>query len=129
MQAESEVAIRALVEFRQATKFRCTEPPFRLLNPSPISTTAPLVVALEQCAENLEGLLRQNAARGKLRATIASSIRSVEKPFDTEDREYFAYYYGELGRIVGVNVSRTLNSWMYGPFLALWINFSRKSLS
>lgn len=127
MQVDSETAVRALVEFRNATKFRCTEPPFRLLNPPPSSTSAPLISALDKCTEDLMGLLRQNAPEGKLRAMIAASIRSVKKPFDTEDREYFAYYYSELGRIVGVNVSRTLNWWMYGPFLALLIGLSRKS--
>ena len=54
-----------------------------------------------------------------MRAAIARSLHSVEKPFDTEDREYLAYYYNELGVIVGIKTGPILNRWLYGFPLSL----------
>jgi len=117
MSETASVVLTALAEFRAKPKFRFTEAQFRLLNPSPESVTAPLVAALDGCASQLSSLVESKAPSSALRQAISRSLRSVDKPTDTEDREYLAYYYHELGQMVGVSIAPVLNTWLYGPFL------------
>ena len=116
----------AVLAFRARPKFRCTEPQFRILNPSPSSVTAPLEQAINACASALAQMLERGASQQELKAEIKRSLYSVAKPFDTEDKEYFAYYYSELGDLVGVKVGPILSGWLYGFPLALLLRlFSR----
>jgi hypothetical protein len=118
--------LEALSSFGAARKFQCKEPQFLLLNPSPPSVTKPLEDALNRCASDLSLLVGSGATSARLRFCIADSLNSIEKPFDTEDREYLAYYYDQLGKCVGVRVGPLLNRWLYGPVLATLLGvFSR----
>lgn len=119
MTNSTQLVVAALAEFRLKPKFRCTEPQFKLLNPSPASVTAPLTSALNECATQLSHLVQSGAPTAALKNAIQSSLHSVETPVDTEDREYLAHYYYELGNIVGVKTGPLLNSWLYGPVLGL----------
>jgi hypothetical protein len=119
--------LQALASFRAASKFLCTEPEFRHLNPSPASVTQPLEATLNQCATDLSLLVQADAPPAKLKKCIAASLYSVEKPFDTEDREYFAYYFNQLGQCVGLNIGHLLNEWLYGFVLSKMLRlFSRR---
>jgi len=108
----------ALKAFRDTPKFRCTEPQFRILNPSPASVTQPLETALNDCASELSSLIKRDAPPEHLKSCIAASFKSVQKPFDTEDREYLAYYYNQLGQCVNIEVSSIINRWLYGFLLS-----------
>lgn len=65
-------------------------------------------VALNQCATDLSSLVQRGAQSAQFKSCIAASLRSVEKPFDTEDREYLCYY-NQLGQYVGIKVGPLLN--------------------
>ncbi|NJA06648.1 DUF4844 domain-containing protein [Methylomonas sp. UP202] len=123
MNADANSMLAALAAFRETKKFRCTEPEFRLINPSPASVTQPMVVALNECATDLSVLVQLGAPPAQLKACIAASLRSVEKPFDTEDREYLCFYYNQLGQYVGVKVGPLLNRWLYGYLLSTLLRF------
>lgn len=116
-------ALAALAAFRDTEKFQCKEPEFRLINPSPASITQPMVAALDQCATDLSSLVQRGAPQAQLKACIATSLRSVEKPVDTEDREYLCFYYSQLGQCVGVKVGPLLNRWLYGYWLSTLLRF------
>ena len=126
MNAEASDMLAALAAFRDTKKFQCTEPEFRLLNPSLPSVTQAMEVALNQCATDLSSLVQCGMEPGQFTACIAASLRSVEKPFDTEDREYLCYYYNQLGQCVGVKVGPLLNRWLYGFLLSKLLQFSRR---
>lgn len=126
MNADANDMLAALATFRDTKKFRCTEPEFRLINPSPVSVTQPMEVALNQCATDLSSLVQRGAHPAQFTACIAASLRSVEKPFDTEDREYLCYYYNQLGQCVGVKVGPLLNRWLYGFLLSTLLRFSNR---
>ncbi len=83
-------------------------------------------VALNQCATDLLSLVQRGAQPARFKACIAASLRSVEKPFDTEDREYLCYYYNQLGQCVGVKVGPLLNRWLYGLLLSTLLRFSSR---
>jgi hypothetical protein len=122
----NNAALEALSAFRAREKFRCEEPQFTTLNPSPSSVTRPWEDTLNRCASDLLSLVQAGSSAAKLQLCIAASIGSVKKPFDTEDREYLAYYYNQLGQCVGVRVGPLLNRWLYGPVLATLLRlFSR----
>ena len=117
----------ALTEFANTPKFKCQEPPFQYLNPSPRTVTQPLETALNRCASELCQLVQRDRSSGEPRRCISRSLRSVEKPFDTEDREYLLYYYNELAHMVGIRIGLLLNSWLYGFLLAVLLQlFSRR---
>lgn len=108
----------ALKTFRDTPKFRCTEPQFRILSPSPASVTQPLEKALNDCASELSSNIKRGAPPELLKSCIAASLKSVQKPFDTEDREYLAYYYNQLGQCVNIEVGSMINRWLYGFLLS-----------
>ena len=84
-------------------------------------------MALNECARDLCALIQNDPRRDELKKCITRSLHSLEKPFDTEDREYVLYYYNQLAQIVGINVSLLLNSWLYGfPLAVLLQPFSRR---
>jgi hypothetical protein len=83
-------------------------------------------VALNQCATDLSSLVQRGAQPAQFKSCIAASLRSVEKPFDTEDREYLCYYYNQLGQCVGVKVGPLLNRWLYGFLLSTLLRFSSR---
>ena len=83
--------------------------------------------ALNQCAVDLCLRAQRDSKPAEFRRCISKSLRSVEKPFDTEDREYLLYYYDQLAQIVGIRIGLLLNSWLYGLPLALLLQlFSRR---
>jgi hypothetical protein len=124
MNADANDMLAALAAFRDTKKFQCAEPEFRLINPSPASVTQPMEVALNRCATDLSSLVQRGAQPAQFKACIAASLRSVEKPFDTEDREYLCYYYNQLGQCVGIKVGPLLNQWLYGFVLSALLRFS-----
>jgi len=116
----------ALAKFRAKPKFRCTEPEFQMLNPSSSSVTRPMEIALNNCAEELSLLVKKGAHPPQLKSCIETSLCSLEKPNDTEDREYLAYYYHQLGECVGVKAGPIVNRWLYGILLSSMLGiFSR----
>ena len=122
-----EQIIAALTTFAETPKFRCQEPQFNYLNPSPRAITQPLEAALNQCAINLRLQVQRDGGSGEFRRCISKSLRSVQKPFDTEDREYLLFYYDQLAQIVGIRIGLLLNSWLYGFPLALLLQlFGRR---
>jgi Domain of unknown function (DUF4844) len=124
---DRESLVAALTAFAHTPKFRCQEPPFRHLNPSPHTVTAPLETALNQCAVELRGLVQSGGDPRAFRRCLSNSLRAVDKPFDTEDREYLLYYYEQLADLVGIRIGGLLNRWLYGLPLALLLSlFSRR---
>ena len=121
MQSGRETTIKALREFGAKPMFRCTEPEFHLLNPSPATVTSPWADALRACANSLVPLVESGSSARQIQTCISSSIQSIRKPMDTEDREYVAYYYHQLGNIAGANVAPIVNRWLYGRLLSLAI--------
>jgi len=83
-------------------------------------------IALNQCATDLSSLVQRGSQPVQFKACIAASLRSIEKPFDTEDREYLCYYYNQLGQCVGVKVGPLLNRWLYGLLLSTLLRFSSR---
>jgi hypothetical protein len=110
-EADLESRLRAFIG---EAKFRCSEPEFRILNPSPPGVTVPLELAFNKCALDLIGATRAGASPSDLKAILLASLAAIDKPFDTEDREYVCYYYDRLARIIGIKVAHSLNVWLYG---------------
>jgi len=106
-----EAELRAFIA---APKFKCREPEFQFLNPSPPGVTAPLELALNGCAEQLIELLHQGAPKSFAKTAIKASLWRLDKPSDTEDREYVCFYYDRLAKLAGINMSYALNVWLYG---------------
>jgi hypothetical protein len=116
---DREPLVAALTAFANTPKFRCQEPPFRYLNASSRTVTQPLETALNHCAVELRQLVQSGGDPGAFRRCLSNSLRAVDKPFDTEDREYLLYYYVRIGLL--------LNRWLYGFPLAMLLHlFSRR---
>jgi hypothetical protein len=124
---DREPLVAALTAFANTPKFRCQEPPFRYLNASSRTVTQPLETALNHCAVELRQLVQSGGDPGAFRRCLSNSLRAVDKPFDTEDREYLLYYYEQLADLVGIRIGLLLNRWLYGFPLAMLLHlFSRR---
>ena len=65
-------------------------------------------------------------SKKRLRTKLAKQyLKSIKVLLDTEDREYVAFYFHKLGALAGVNVSYTVNRWLYGWPLAIFSLFKR----
>ncbi len=117
----TEEILFALKKFRSEPKFRCTEPEYSMLNPSPDSVTLQAKKELHACADKLVAAIGSDASEGELKNTIKKYLWNVGKSdLDTEDREYVAYYFHKLGEISNINVSFNVNRWLYGFPIALF---------
>ncbi len=119
--------IEAIEAFRATPKFRCTEPEFAYLKPSPDSVFLQARRTLEKCIEQVIGALQTEKRPEDIRSLIAKAVLEVEKgDLDTEDREYVAFYFHKLGTLAGINVAFTVNRWLYGWPLALLALLKRR---
>ena len=118
MNADADKMLADLATFRAAPKFQPAEPELGTQRLSRASIAGPLEAALNRCASDLAVLVKSGASPAQLRMCIKSSLCSVEKPFDHEDREYLAYYYNQLGKCVGIDMGSLLNRWLYGYLLS-----------
>jgi hypothetical protein len=115
----SEAKLSAIQVFRGIPKFRCTEPEFVHLKPSPESVIMQAKQSLEKCIDDVIYEVRNQNRSNIIKEQISGALSKVEKRIlDTEEREYVAFYFHRLGGLTGVNVSFIVNRWLYGLPLA-----------
>lgn len=114
MHADANEMLADLAAFQAAPKVQCAEPERRVLNRACVAIATPLEAALNRCASDLALLVKNGATPAQLMICIKTSLCSVEKPLDKEDREYLAYYYDQLGKCVGIDMGPLLSRWLYG---------------
>src|SRR3569623_3778285 len=117
MNADTDVILAELAAFQAATKFQRAESELRVPSRAPVALARPLAAALDRCASELASLVKSGASPAELSMCIQTSLRSVEQPFNKEDREYLAYYYDQLGKCVGVDMGSLLSRWLHGYLL------------
>src|SRR3569623_3679639 len=118
MNAATDEILAELAAFQAATKFQRAESELRVPSRAPVAIAGPLEAARDRCASDLASLVKSGASPAQLSMCIKTSLCSVEKPFNKEDREYLAYYYDQLGKCVGVDMGPLLNRWLYGYLLS-----------
>src|SRR3569833_2809195 len=106
-----------LASFQASLKKQRTEQKPRAPSHARAATAEPLEATLDRCASDLASLVKSGASPAELRMCIQTSLRSVEKPFDKEDREYLAHHYDQLGKCVGVDMDSLLSRWLHGYLL------------
>lgn len=116
MNADTDEMLARLATFQAVPKFQRAEPERRVPNRARVAE--PLEAALDRCASDLASLVKSGASPAQLSMCIKTSLCSVEKPFDQEDRESLAYYYDQLGKCVGVDMGPLLNRWLHGYLLS-----------
>ena len=117
MNADADKILAELATFQAAPKFQRAEPELRVTSRARGAIAGPLEAALNRCASDLAFLVKSGASPDQLSMCIKTSLCSVEKPFDKEDREYLAYYYDQLGKCVGVDMGSLLSRWLHGYLL------------
>ena len=118
MHADADEMLVDLAAFQAAPKFQCSEPARRAQSQAQAAVAPHLEVALNRCAGDLALLVKSGASPAQLMMCIKTSLCSVEKPLDKEDREYLAYYYDQLGKCVGVDMGALLSRWLHGYLLS-----------
>lgn len=123
----TEETIKSLTTFRSEPKFTCIEPEFTMLNPSPDSVTFQAKSAINDCIDALINGIESGAEYRVKRHLIKLFLSKVEKSeLDTEDREYVAFYFHKLGRLININVSFDVNKWLYGTLIAVFSKLTSK---
>lgn len=117
MNADTDEMLADLATFQATPKFQRAEPELQV--PSRARVAGPLAAALDRCASDLASLVKSGASPAQLSMCIKTSLCSVEKPFDKEDRESLAYYYDRLGKCVGIDMGPLLNRWLHGYLLSI----------
>src|SRR3569833_4328511 len=117
MNADTDEILAELATFQAATKFQRAESELPVPNRAPPALAMPLQAALNRCARDLASLVKSGASPAQLSMCIQTSLRSVEQPFDKEDREYLAHHYDQLGKCVGIDMGSLLSRWLHGYLL------------
>src|SRR3569623_234179 len=106
-----------LASFQAALNFQRAEPEPRAPRHARAATAEPLEATLDRCASDLASMVKSGASPAELRMCIQTSLRSVEKPFDKEDREYLAHLYDQLGKCAGGVMDSLRCRWLHGYLL------------
>ena len=117
MNANADEILTELASFQAALNFQRAEPEPRAPSHARAATAEPLEAALDRCARDLASLVKSGASPAQLSMCIQTSLRSVEQPFDKEDREYLAHHYDQLGKCVGIDMGSLLSRWLHGYLL------------
>lgn len=117
MNPDTDEILAELATFQAATKFQRAESELRARSRASAALAMPLQAALNRCASDLASLVKSGASPAELSMCIQTSLRSVEQLFDKEDREFLAYYYGQLGKCVDIDMGPLLSRWLHGYLL------------
>jgi hypothetical protein len=116
----------ALEQFLAEMKFAEAAWQRRGLNPSPPALCAKLEAMFNEVASKLMAESRVNAPRHVLKGVLTSFLSTANRSdFDTEEAEFVCDEAARLSRIVNVDVSTSLNRWLYGPILGTVVNLTR----
>ncbi|MCG2613762.1 DUF4844 domain-containing protein [Terrimonas sp. NA20] len=125
MPAENE-KVKLLGEFISRDKFSDEAWNKRGLNPSAPEMSSFLGSFFNDCALNLTGMIESGTKEKKLKLYLKSSLRSLNRwDYDTEEKEFICDLFMELAHIVGVDIRRMMNRWLYGYVLVFLMELVR----
>ncbi|MBS1663741.1 MAG: DUF4844 domain-containing protein [Bacteroidetes bacterium] len=109
-----------LVKFQERNLFSVDAWHARGVNPSADNVSQELTTFFHDCA----GALAEEVTAGKpprqLKKVLTDALDQLDKfRYDTEEREFIADLFKELGDIVGVDIRNAITGWMYGPLLVI----------
>ncbi|KAA2239585.1 DUF4844 domain-containing protein [Chitinophaga agrisoli] len=114
--------VTALMKFKEIDKFSAAAWEHRGLIPSDIDVCNRLQEAFNDCADNLAAAIRQGAKKTQLKKLLTEGLKKINRAdYDTEEREFICYYFIELSSVLSIDLRDTINSWLYGSFLAVVI--------
>ncbi len=123
-----KIVIDELNVLRKKLKFRFDEPEFSYLNSSDAATIVELERTFNECIDDLLNVLKTQATVFQIKSVIRNGINRFDKKrYDTEEREYIAFYFDKLSNLLGIKINYILNSWLYGYFLATIFKLSGKN--
>jgi hypothetical protein len=119
--------VEALEQFIAERKFADAAWQRRGLNPSPPVLCTKLEGMFNDVATKLAAQSRVGASPHELRHTLTTFLCGTNRSdFDTEEGELVCDEVARLSRMVGVDVSKPLNRWLYGPILGTFVNLTRR---
>lgn len=107
--------LEQLIALRQAEKFAESEWEERGLNPSESSITDKMRQLTDRCLDELIKDVKDGASEQQVQATLVGGLnRFGALDFDTEEREFIADKFHEIGRAAGVDLGKNIQQWFYG---------------
>lgn len=111
--------VNQLLAFRERDKFSVTVWNNRGLNPSSDDVCFRLTTLFNDCANHLITAVEQQANNKQLKAVLKDGLSQFNKQdYDTEERELICDTFYELAQLVNIDLTDTLNRWLYGSALS-----------
>lgn len=111
--------IDLLLAFRERDKFAAPVWNNRGLNPSSDEVCFSLTTLFNECANHLITAVEHQAKDKQLRAVLKDGLVKFNKQdYDTEERELICDTFYELAQLVDIDITDTLNRWLYGSALS-----------
>ncbi|MCD1117081.1 DUF4844 domain-containing protein [Chryseobacterium turcicum] len=90
----------------------------RGLNPSNQEVCELLENNIDNCLVELIQKLEIKYSDKDILKILKTNLKKLGKNFDTEEREFVADYYDQISKILSIDFSSELNSWLYGSLFS-----------
>ncbi len=123
----NQETVQRLTQLREKRKFTDSEWDKRGLIPSDSEKVNEMTRLMDFCLDELLVDIRSNSTERQVKNTLTKGLKRFKtNNYDTEEKEFIGDEFHKIGSILGLDISDTLNSWLYGSILGTIINLTKK---
>ena len=123
----NQETIQRLTQLREKRKFTDSDWDKRGLIPSESEKVDEMTMLMDSCLDELLIDIKSNSTERQIKKTLTKGLKRFKTiNYDTEEKEFIGDEFHKIGSILGLDISDTLNSWLYGSVLGTIINLTKK---
>ena len=123
----NQQTILRLTQLRVKRKFTDSDWDKRGLIPSDSEKIKEMTKLMDSCLDELLVDVKSNSSDRQVKKTLAKGLRRFKaSSYDTEEKEFIGDEFHKIASILGLDISDTLNSWLYGSVLGTIVNLTKK---
>lgn len=123
----NQETVQRLTQLRETPKFTDDDWDKRGLILSDSEKVNEMKVLMDSCLDELIVDVKSNSTDRQVKKTLTKGLKRFKTSnYDTEEKEFIADEFHKIGSILGLDISDTLNSWLYGSVLGTIINLTKR---
>ena len=119
--------VERLTVMREKKKFTDADWSKRGLIPSDSAKVNEMIRLTDTCLDDLLADIKTNGTEKQVRKTLIKGLQRFKtNNYDTEEKEFIGDEFHNIGSILGLDISKNLNDWLYGKILGTIIRLTKK---